>query len=269
MDLIDNELNGISSNWISFISDNTKFDRLDNKKIQISTPFADAFNDGIVFNIIPTDNGRYLITDEGYTIWNLQTNGINVKQKKSNRWRILLSIIQPDGFKVDSNDAIFKDNLLKKDLSQSITDFVQILISVSDIAFMNRSNTAGIFTDDVKSYFSSRRDTYSYIPIIYADGKTNQKYKFEYLFTPKPNDFKLTKLYNTLSKTSMEAIIGIWSDTLNYTQESYNNNATFNILLNGISDQEKPFIDGLRSHDIEVIDFQNKDEVINHFAIKS
>lgn len=268
MKSVDTELNEISKNWIDLIANETKFNRLENKKIQVSTPYTDSFGDGLVFNVVADDHNKYTLTDEGYTIWNLQNNGVNLKQKNSNRWRILLSIIKPDNFMVGQKDEIFKTDLLKKDLPQAITDFVQILINVSDIAYMNRTNTAGIFFDDAKNYFYARRTQFSFIPSIYTDGKSNLKYKFEYLFTTEPNNFKLTKLYNTLSKNSMDAIIGIWSDTVNATKENYGNNTTFNVLLNGISDTEQPFIEGLQQHDIRVIDFQNKNQVNEQLGIK-
>ncbi|WP_426355854.1 DUF1828 domain-containing protein [Latilactobacillus sakei] len=267
MDTQDLEIKSIANNWSSWMTGQTNFKRLNNNKIQVITPFIDNFGDGILFNIISKENDIYQVTDEGYTIWNLTSNGINVKSKQSNRWRILLSIITPYNFKIGMNDTIFK--LVKKsELSQTITDFIQVLINVSDIAFMNRTNTASVFFDDVRDYFNERRSDYSFLNTIYADGKTSQKYKFEYLFTPKPNEFKLTKMYNTLSKNSMEAIIGIWSDTSGFRENNYGTNSSFNILINGISDKEKPFIDGLLSHEIDVIDFQNKNEVKDKLSIK-
>ncbi|WP_436630096.1 DUF1828 domain-containing protein [Latilactobacillus sakei] len=144
MDTQDLEIKSIANNWSSWMTGQTNFKRLDNNKIQVITPFVDNFGDGILFNIISKENDIYQVTDEGYTIWNLTSNGINVKSKQSNRWRILLSIITPYNFKIGKNDTIFK--LVKKsELSQTITDFIQVLINVSDIAFMNRTNTASFF----------------------------------------------------------------------------------------------------------------------------
>ena len=76
---------------------------------------------------------------------------------------------------------------------------------------------------------------------------------------------RLTKLYNTLSKNSMEAIIGIYSDTIDYLNDNYRN-SSFNILVNGISKESQPYADGLEEHDIKVIDFQNKEAVTEFFG---
>ena len=40
-----------------------------------------------------------------------------------------------------------------------------------------------------------------------------------------------------------------------------------NILINGVTAKEKDYISGLQSHNINVIDFQNKEEVKNAFSI--
>ncbi|NLR33181.1 DUF1828 domain-containing protein [Levilactobacillus tujiorum] len=263
--LSDADIQNIASNWINWITKETHFKTLSNNNIQISLPFTDSSGDGIIFNVEPKENG-FLVTDQGYTIWNLEVNGVNVTKKDSNRWRILQSIINPYKFQINQKNEISKI-VTESELSQTITDFAQIIINVSDIAFMNRSNTSGMFFDDVHTYFSNKRSEYSFLKNFYADGKTNQKYRFEYLFTPRPNDFKLTKLYNTLSKNSMDAVIGIWSDTQQFREENYGSNATFNLLLNGISEKEKPYVEGLMSHDIQVIDFQDKSSVKEKLAI--
>ena len=63
----------------------------------------------------------------------------------------------------------------------------------------------------------------------------------------------------------MEAIIGIYSDTIDYLNDNYRN-SSFNILVNGISKESQPYADGLEEHDIKVIDFQNKEAVTEFFG---
>lgn len=263
---MDQELITINSQWSNWVSKQTTFKRISKSKIQVLTAFTDAFGDGIIFNIISLGNDLYTLTDNGYSIWNLETNGINVSKKGSNRNRILMSIVNPYSFEIAVNKAIEKQNVKLVDLPQAITDFVQILINISDIAFMNRQNTAGIFTDDVHSYFNSQRQKFNFFTNAITLGKTNQHYKFEYNFIPRQQEFKLTKMYNTVSKNTMEAIIGIYSDTTDYIVENYGQDASFNVLVNGITAKEKEYISGLQSHNINVVDFQNKNDVVAAFA---
>ena len=265
----DKELKLITTKWTDWISKQTEFERIDNKTIQGLTSFTDAFCDGILINIISNADGTYTVTDNGYTIWNLETNGINVSKKGSNRNRILNSIVNPYRFSVSTNKNIKKEALNIDELPQTITDFVQVLINVSDIAFMNRTNTASIFIDDAHNYFLNRKEEYNFFTNSITLGKTNQQYKFDFNFMPKRQEFKLTKMYNTLSKNTMEAIIGIYSDTIDYISDNFGQNASVNILVNGVTAKEKDYISGLQSHNINVVDFQNKPEVKKAFALVS
>ena len=63
----------------------------------------------------------------------------------------------------------------------------------------------------------------------------------------------------------MDTIIGIYSDTTDYFDDNYSN-SSFNILVNGISDNSMQYISGLREHNINVIDFQDKNGVIKAFG---
>lgn len=63
----------------------------------------------------------------------------------------------------------------------------------------------------------------------------------------------------------MEAIIGIYSDTTDYFNENYSN-SSFNILVNGIADNSMQYVGGLREHGINVIYFQDKNDVIKSFS---
>ncbi|WP_288550068.1 DUF1828 domain-containing protein [uncultured Lacticaseibacillus sp.] len=267
MEFTNAQVSEIAKEWSTFIRNSSKFTLLQNDSIRVSTPFSDSFGDGIVINI-QVKNNRYTLSDQGYTIWNLSTNGIDVTKKDSNRNRILHSLLAPYHIKLAKDNAI-QQTVSRHDVPQAITDLTQALINVSDLAFLNRNNTASIFYDDVQTYFGENRNQYSFIGPIYVPGKSEIKYRFEYLFTPTTNDFRLTKLYTNLSRNTMDVIIGILSDTESFLNANYGSNATLNILIDGISAQSKPFADGLQAHGINVYDFKNKDKIKDDLAVKT
>jgi uncharacterized protein YegP (UPF0339 family) len=261
----DDQVQEISKEWSNFLQKNSKFTLLQNDSFRITTPFTDSFGDGIVINVHMAGN-KYILSDQGYTIWNLTTNGIDVMKSNSNRKRILNSLLKPYGIDL-TEDAVIQQSTTRKELSQSITDMTQVLINVSDLAFFNHSNTASVFYDDVKAFFDSNREIYSFIGPIFAPGKSYVKYRFEYLFTPKSNDFRLMKLYTNLSKNTMDIIIGIWSDTKQFRDDNYGSNATINVLVDGLDAKSRPFADGLSQHGINVYDFKDKDAVRKNLAM--
>ena len=59
----------------------------------------------------------------------------------------------------------------------------------------------------------------------------------------------------------MDSIIGIYVDTADYIQDNFGQDSSFNVLLNGITAKEKEYISGLQEHNINVINFQDKQDV--------
>ena len=257
-------LGKIQSQWTQWIKNEVEFKAIDNHDIQVLTTFTDYFGDGILFNIIENQNNNFTLTDKGYTLWNMEMNGIDLTKKNTTRYKLLIWYLKSFDFTL-LNGRIIKENVKLNNLSQSIIDFIQLLLRISDLGATNRANTKGIFFDDAKNYFNNDKNIFYFTTNNIAVGKTKQQYTFEYNFTPKLGMNRLTKLYNTLSKNSMEAIIGIYSDTIDYLNDNYRN-SSFNILVNGISKESQPYADGLEEDDIKVIDFQNKEAVTEFFG---
>ncbi len=138
-------------------------------------------------------------------------------------------------------------------------DFIQLLLRISDLGMTSRANTRGMFLDDVQKFFESQKTKYYYTNSILV-GETDQQYRIEYNFTPELGVNKFTKLYNTLSKNNMEALIGIYTDTSEYLKSNYRT-PSFNVLINDIENTSPQIIEGLKKHKIQVINFQNKNDV--------
>lgn len=262
-------LSKIESQWTQWIKNEVDFKVIGDHDIQVLTSFVDYFGDGILFNIIENSDNYFTLTDKGYTLWNMEMHGIDLTKKNTTRYKLFSWYLKSFDFKLDpSTNRIYKSNLKLNNLSQGIMDFIQLLFRISDLGATNKANTRGIFFDDAKKYFNSEENIFYFTTNNIALGKTKQQYTFEYNFTPELGTNSLTKLYNTLSKNSMEAIIGIYSDTEDYLKDNYRN-SSFNILLNGIPDSAKPYIDGLNEHNIKVIDFHDKDAVTEALGAKS
>lgn len=257
-------LDKIQTQWTQWVQNKVEFKIIDQNDIQVLTAFTDYFGDGILFSIIKNDDGSYKLTDKGYTCWNLEMNGIDVSNNNTTRNRLFNWYLTSFDFELHNN-AIQKDKIKFESLSQGILDFIQLLLRVYDLGSTSRANTRGIFFDDAKNYFNNDENSFYFTTNNIALGRTKQQYVFEYNFTPKLGINKLTKLYNTLSKNTMEAIIGIHSDTIDFLKDNYRE-VSFNVLVNGISSRSQIYVDGLKQHNIRVIDFQDKDLVKNTFG---
>lgn len=257
-------LGELQNQWAQYAQDFIEFKVTGKNEVQVLTNFTDYFDNGILFNIIENDDNTFTFSDKGYTCWNMQMNGIDLSNKNTTRNKLFNWYLNSFNFSF-LNNIIQKEKVKLNDIPQTILDFIQLLLRVSDLSTTNRANTRGIFFDEVKKYFNKDKNEFYFTTNNIALGKTNQHYTFEYNFTPELGVNKLTKLYNTLSKNTMEAIIGIYSDTAVYLKENYRD-VSFNVLVNGISDNSRVFADGLEEHNIHVINFQDKACVENSFG---
>lgn len=250
----------IKLQWTQWVEQGIKFKVLNDYNIQVLTSFTDYFGDGIIFNISIDGDNAFSLTDNGYNLWNMKMNGIDLSKKGTTRYRLLQWYLKYFNFSIN-DQVIHKDDVKLNNLSQSMLDFIQLLLRISDLGATNRANTRGIFFDDAKKFFSQDQNLYFFSTNHIALGKTKQQYVFEYDFTPMLGVDKLTKLYNTLSKNTMEAIIGIYSDTKEYLAMNYRK-PSFNVLVNEITNNSKQYVEGLEEHNIQVINFQDKTDVL-------
>lgn len=115
----------IKSDYFNFISENTKFIESKSNSLEVVTPFIDSFGDGISFVIVQYDN-HFTVTDQGFTIWNLKNQGLDLNGKRSDYHQKLQSYLNYVGF------SLVNENIQKvvdeKNLPQAIHDMTQLLI---------------------------------------------------------------------------------------------------------------------------------------------
>src|SRR5690625_3011826 len=99
-------LNKIEKAWQNWIKTAFEFKAINDNEVQVLTPFTDAFGDGILFNA-KQDGNNYTLTDNGYILWNLEINGIDVGKLQVSIEKILKQI----GFTRTNNDEILRKNV--------------------------------------------------------------------------------------------------------------------------------------------------------------
>lgn len=265
---LSNQIDNIASEWLDFLKESHQFKMANDHELRVNTPFVDPFGDSIALMI--TQSGTsYTVSDQGYTIWNLSVNGANLTDKQSNRFRIMRSILSKNSVSISQTDHEIYKVGSRQDISQLINDVTQAVIQVSGLSYSNRSNTREMFLDDVNSYFNSNKDSFSYLTGMFLQGQSQLKYKIDFIFNLTVKHRKFANVYHSLSKSLVEQLIGIWSDTLEYRNSQGNNNVPLNIIIPKIDSKQQQFADSLSRHDIEVIPFENKDKLKEALGIKS
>lgn len=263
--MLENDIDIIAKSWLNFLKDQYNLKLTDNNHIALTTPITDAFDDGITVMISHTDSGNYMVSDQGYTIWNLETRGINVMKKDSIRRRNIFSIIKSENVKISSNRDIFAIGP-KSEIAQMIFNVIQAVTKIGNLGMSSSSSVRGMFLDDVTDYFENNKKDYRFLKGFELRGKTGLAYKIDYLFMSQSPTSKVTKIYDGLQKNTVEQLLGIWYDT-ETVRKSNGENMEFDIIIPSLSDKDqKEFANNLNSHDIAVIPFNDKKAIQKSFS---
>lgn len=119
-------LNEIEKAWQNWLKTTFEFKDINDKEVQVLTPFTDAFGDGILFNV-RQDVNNYTLTDNGYLLWNLKINGIDVDKSQASIDKILKQF----GFIRTNNDEILRKNVTMGKLPQAMMEFVELILKLS------------------------------------------------------------------------------------------------------------------------------------------
>lgn len=119
-------LSKIEKAWQNWITTAFEFKAINNNEVQVLTPFTDAFSDGILFNV-RQDGDNYTLTDNGYLLWNLEINGIDVGKLQA----LIDKILKQFGFIRTNNGEILRKNVKMGKLPQAMMEFVELILKLS------------------------------------------------------------------------------------------------------------------------------------------
>jgi hypothetical protein len=253
-------LETIKDSYLNWIRENTVFTNTLNESVELSSPFIDSLNENIKIYIEPNST-LFKITDDGFTIWSLESMGISFR-KGSIREKMLYNVIDRHSVSINPINGELFINSDKDNLGKSIHVLIQAVLTVSDLLKLNKKNVKNLFFEEVNSYFKKNDDIFDYFPDIEIQGKSKLMHRFDYLMSVKHKQKKLVRLVNHLDQVQLERILLSWQDTSQQRATKYNENLGMVALIND-SEKKIPgkFEEAFIQYGIEPVGFSNKDEV--------
>ena len=130
-------------NYYSWLRERTQLKDLD-RAVEITTPFLDRHNDYIQIYLINSEEGL-LLTDDGYTISDLEISGCNLKTPK--RAEALHTTL--NGFGVSLVDGELQVKANETDFPSKKHNLLQAILAVNDLFYVARANVQNFFSEDV------------------------------------------------------------------------------------------------------------------------
>jgi len=225
--------------------------------VEITTPYLDRHNDYIQI-YAKRSNGGFLLTDDGYTIDDLEQNGCRLESRK--RQDLLKMTLNGFGVQVDGkalqvhaspdNFALRKHNL------------VQAMLAVNDMFYLAVPMVASLFFEDVVGWLDVHEVRYT--PKVKFTGKSGYDHLFDFVI-PKSRA-QPERIVHTISHPSRDKAQSLafsWVDTKDVRSPESRAYALLN-------DSEQPVssavIDALRSYDVRPVAWSEREGVREELA---
>lgn len=121
------------------------------KVIRLDTPFYNRHNDTIIIYIQELKNGHIKITDAGYTLDDLESDGIFINKSK-NKVNIMLRQLKSFAVNLDknTNELYIESSIADYAVNQNL--LIQAVLFVNDMFLLSNKRVASIFLSEVAGF---------------------------------------------------------------------------------------------------------------------
>jgi hypothetical protein len=175
--------------------------------VEITTPYLDRHNDHLQI-YARRENGAYVLTDDGFTIEDLQQSGCLLDSPK--RQQMLRATL--NGFGVQANADALEVHASPVNFAMRKHNLVQAMLAVNDLFFLATPVVANLFLEDVEQWLEL--SGIRYIPRVKFTGKTGFDYLFDFVVPKSPRyPERLVEAINHPNKESAKKFVLAYVDT--------------------------------------------------------
>lgn len=236
------------------------FSKVDNDAIRIDTPFYDRHNDSLILYVVPYDGTSFMLTDGGYTLDDLEVEGISVTRSKK-RKNIFLSQLTSYGVKYNQDDNFLYIESNIENFPDDKHRLLQAMLFTNDLFLTEDRRTKSLFIEDVENYFVEN-DIRALEGASFT-GSTGLTHKFEFSIPGSPKQNIPDKLIKVLTSPRNEMYAKVLTVDVEYTRKAIKRNTEFYTFINN---QEKeissPILSLMKQENIKVIPYSERKQFV-------
>ncbi len=238
------ECDAIIREYLAWLKQGLSVTEMQDGLCEITTPFLDRNNDHLQIYLLQ-DNGHYVLTDDGYTLGNLEMSGVDLSSQK--RQRILKTILQ--GFGINVVEGALRVEAQRSNLSRRKHNLIQAMLSVDDMFVMARAQVLSLFREDVEQFL--RVNEVRFTAMIKLAGRSGFDHTFDFVIPASPQaPERLLRAINRPTRDTATSYIFAWNDTREVRAEDTQAYAILNDEDRGPSGD---FVRALRAYQIEPV----------------
>lgn len=244
-----------ATQYFNWLKEKTKTKEI-NGWTEITTPFLDRHNDGIVI-YIRRNNDKILISDDGYTLADLEACGYPIKSES--RKQILLSYLRGFGVTLSDKELIIEAN--DTNFPQRKHFLLQAILAVNDMFMLTRSQIANIFLDDLTDLLDE--SDVRYTPNVHFQGISGLSYRFDFVIPKsRKRPERIITAINSPNITSEKIAVFNWNDT----QKARTQDSLFYVFINDNKKVSSNVFDILAAYNTTTILWSERKKYISDLA---
>ncbi len=251
------EIQKLLDDYLAWLKDKTSLRQIDSKWVEITTPYLDRHNDFIQIYASKV-NGAFVLTDDGYTIGDLEQSGCKLEGVK--RQELLKMTL--NGFGIQLNDNALEVRASHDTFALRKHNLVQAILAVNDMFYLARPMVTSLFYEDVSAWLDLHEIRYT--PKVTFTGKSGYTNLFDFVI-PKSRvrPERIVQTINRPNRDKAQAVVFSWIDT----KEVRPRDSKAYAFLND-SEQAVPteVVNALRNYDVQPIPWSKRDDIRTELA---
>ena len=200
------DIRRLTDSYHRWLRDNTTLQKIEDC-VEITSPFLDRHNDHMQIYVEPF-NGGFMLTDDGYTIADLEMGGCKLDTPKR---RDLLNMTL-SGFGVRRNNDELQVTATEKNFARQKHSLLQAMLAVNDLFYLAQSFTSSLFFEDVVTWLNL--SGIRYFPNVKLTGKSGYDHHYDFVIPRSlihPDRVLLS--ITAPSKSNVSKAVFAWTDT--------------------------------------------------------
>ena len=200
----------LDSYWV-WLRDRTELREID-EWTEITTPYLDRHNDCIQIYArrVNGADGGFLLTDDGYTLDDLELSGFKIDSPK--RQALFKATLDGFGVRVGEGGKALQVQASEGNFALKKHSLLQAILAVNDLFYLTPSTVSSLFYEDVVSWLDGSEIRYT--PNVKFTGKSGYDHRFHFVI-PKSQaqPERVLHAINRPSRNTAQAAAFSWIDT--------------------------------------------------------
>lgn len=251
------EIEKLLHEYRAWLRDKTTLRQINGEWVEITTPYIDRHNDALQI-YARAENGGYILTDDSYTIHDLEASGCNLHTEK--RQDLLKMTV--NGFGVRLNNGALEVHATRETFPLRKHSLIQAMLAVNDLFYLAKPVVESLFYEDVVAWLDA--NDIRYTPEVKFTGISGYDHLFNFVIPKsRKQPERIVQAINRPSRESAQLFIHAWSDTRDTRPDDSKAFAVLNDIEQPVS---SAVIEAFRNYKIQSVLWSHRAEVVMELA---